>query len=174
MELFLYLINTILSDIYHILSSIRVLNTKYNYQYCKTLCIQDCMKYQIIHYIQNLNFMRFVQILAILCLLGVPCTVALNIYHKEGVPQSSHDQAQGLHTQFSNLKDGSRFQTIVIGGGIAGVAAAVQLAKSGQHVAILEGKKYLGGRLKTTPIRLFDGGTLQFDEGASWIHGSSE
>ena len=31
----------------------------------------------------------------------------------------------------------------------------------------------MGGRLKTTPLDLLSGGQIQFDEGASWIHGSS-
>lgn len=36
-----------------------------------------------------------------------------------------------------NLQNGSRFQTIIIGGGIAGVAAATELTKKNQKVAIL-------------------------------------
>ena len=56
---------------------------------------------------------------------------------------------------------------------MAGVAAAVELAKMGQRVAILEANNYIGGRLKTTPLNLYKGGQIQFDEGASWIHGSN-
>lgn len=72
------------------------------------------------------------------------------------------------------LENGAKYDTVVIGGGIAGVAAAADLANAGQRVAILEANNYLGGRLKTTPVNLQGGGTLQFDEGASWIHGSCE
>ena len=71
------------------------------------------------------------------------------------------------------LSSGLRFDTIVVGGGIAGVAAAVELSKAGQKVALFEANDYLGGRLKTTPVNLQSGPTVQFDEGASWIHGSS-
>lgn len=60
----------------------------------------------------------------------------------------------------------------MIGGGIGGVAAACELAKAGQKVGILEANNYLGGRMKSTPIQLLSGGSVQFDEGASWIHGS--
>lgn len=55
---------------------------------------------------------------------------------------------------------------------MAGVTAAVELAKAGQNVVLLEANGYLGGRLKTRSVPLTSGGELQFDEGASWIHGS--
>lgn len=70
------------------------------------------------------------------------------------------------------LSDGQEFDTVVIGGGMSGVAAAVQLANSGQRVAVLEANGYLGGRLKTLPVNLQSEGVVHFDEGASWIHGS--
>lgn len=72
------------------------------------------------------------------------------------------------------LQNGLQFDTIVIGGGIGGVSAAVKLSKAGHKVEIFEANSYLGGRLKTTPLNLNSGGTLQFDEGASWIHGSNK
>lgn len=71
-------------------------------------------------------------------------------------------------------QNGQKFDTIIVGGGIAGVASAVELSRAGQRVAIFESNGYLGGRLKTTPVSLQGGGTLQFDEGASWIHGSAK
>ncbi len=37
----------------------------------------------------------------------------------------------------SNLVNGSSYETVVIGGGIAGVTTAVELAKKGQKVAVL-------------------------------------
>lgn len=71
------------------------------------------------------------------------------------------------------LSNGLKFDSIVVGGGMAGVAAAVELAKAGQKVAVFEANSYLGGRLKTTPVNLQSGPVVQFDEGASWIHGSN-
>lgn len=56
---------------------------------------------------------------------------------------------------------------------MAGVKAAVDLANSGQKVIILQANDYLGGRLYSKDINLQGGGSLKFDEGASWIHGNS-
>lgn len=61
---------------------------------------------------------------------------------------------------------------MVIGAGIAGISAAAELAKKGEKVIVLEANSFIGGRMKTTPINLKEGGTFQFDEGASWIHQS--
>lgn len=55
---------------------------------------------------------------------------------------------------------------------MGGIAAAVELAKKGQRVALLEANDYLGGRLKTQQVQLSSGDTVQFDLGASWIHQS--
>jgi phytoene dehydrogenase-like protein len=61
------------------------------------------------------------------------------------------------------LQNGAEFDTIVIGGGIGGIAAAVELGKAGQNVAIFEANGYIGGRLKTIPVPLTAGGVVQFD-----------
>src|SRR5581483_2478161 len=58
---------------------------------------------------------------------------------------------------------------LVIGGGIAGLAAAVELARSGKRVTLLEANRRLGGRIFTlrrgrTPIEL----------GAEFIHGGNQ
>ena len=72
------------------------------------------------------------------------------------------------------LQNGLKFDAIIVGGGMAGVSAAVELAKSGKKVAILQCNSYLGGRMKTTQLNLQNGSTFPFDEGASWIHGSND
>ena len=51
---------------------------------------------------------------------------------------------------------------------MAGVKAAVDIANSGQKVAVLQANDYLGGRLLSTDVDLQAGGNLKFDEGASW------
>ena len=58
---------------------------------------------------------------------------------------------------------------VVIGGGIAGVAAASQLAAQGHQVVMLEARSRLGGRINTD--RSF---AMPIDLGASWIHGPSQ
>lgn len=55
---------------------------------------------------------------------------------------------------------------IVIGAGVAGLAAAKYLADRGVDVTVLEAQDRLGGRVKTD----YSTG-LAFDAGASWIHG---
>ena len=66
------------------------------------------------------------------------------------------------------VTDSSIFDTVVIGGGAAGLTAAVELRKAGLSVLILEARERLGGRILTTrssktgfPIEL----------GAEFIHG---
>ena len=55
---------------------------------------------------------------------------------------------------------------IVIGAGIAGLAAAKKLKENGFTVLVLESQEKIGGRLRTDRSI-----GIAFDEGASWIHG---
>lgn len=55
---------------------------------------------------------------------------------------------------------------IVIGAGIAGLAAAKKLKQNGFTVIVLEAQEKVGGRLRTDRSL-----GVAFDEGASWIHG---
>jgi carotenoid phi-ring synthase / carotenoid chi-ring synthase len=56
-------------------------------------------------------------------------------------------------------------QVAVIGGGIAGIAAAVVLAERGVHVQLLEREQQLGGRLRGWPTTLTDGSTVTMSRG---------
>lgn len=60
----------------------------------------------------------------------------------------------------------NRFDTIVVGAGVSGLAAARLLTRAGQRVAVLEARDRVGGRLHTERV----GGRVT-DLGASWIHG---
>lgn len=51
----------------------------------------------------------------------------------------------------------------VVGGGIAGIAAAAALAERGVRVELLEAGAELGGRLCGWPTRLADGSTVTID-----------
>lgn len=53
----------------------------------------------------------------------------------------------------------------IIGGGIAGLAAAEMLSKHGQDYALYEARERLGGRIKTNRD-----GLTPYDMGASWAH----
>jgi isorenieratene synthase len=53
----------------------------------------------------------------------------------------------------------------VVGGGIAGLAAATVLAERGAHVTILEAEDTLGGRVRSWPVTSADGQTLTMSRG---------
>jgi monoamine oxidase len=55
---------------------------------------------------------------------------------------------------------------LIIGAGIAGLAAAKKLQAAGFKVTVLEAQGRVGGRLSTNRTL-----GISFDEGASWIHG---
>lgn len=57
----------------------------------------------------------------------------------------------------------------VVGGGMAGLAAAAALSQAGFDVMLLEASDYLGGRVKqVTPFK----GFAPIDLGGEFIHGS--
>lgn len=62
-----------------------------------------------------------------------------------------------------------RFDTIVIGAGVAGLTAARLLTHAGRRVVVLEARDRVGGRVWTDRT---DG--LVTDLGASWIHGITD
>lgn len=68
-------------------------------------------------------------------------------------------------TKEETLK-GKGKSVLIVGAGIAGLAAATRLKQQGFTVTILEAQGKAGGRIRT--VR---NGSVIFDEGASWIHG---
>ncbi|CCH41220.1 Amine oxidase [flavin-containing] A [Wickerhamomyces ciferrii] len=59
----------------------------------------------------------------------------------------------------------SKAKVLIVGGGIAGIKAALELKANGVEFLILEAKDRLGGRLKTV-----QGKNTKYDLGASWFH----
>ncbi len=62
----------------------------------------------------------------------------------------------------------NRFDAIVLGAGIAGLAAARVLAEAGERVAILEAQGQVGGRMRTLQV---PGLSQPVELGAEFIHG---
>lgn len=60
----------------------------------------------------------------------------------------------------------------VIGGGWAGMAAAVALAQSGSQVTVLEAARTLGGRARRVPVTGADGAELSLDNGQHILIGA--
>ncbi|MFY1689461.1 hydroxysqualene dehydroxylase [Plantactinospora sp. WMMB782] len=56
-------------------------------------------------------------------------------------------------------------EALVVGGGVAGISAAVVLAERGVRVTVLEARPRLGGRLDTRPETLADGTVTPVDHG---------
>ncbi|MBM4360726.1 MAG: FAD-dependent oxidoreductase [Deltaproteobacteria bacterium] len=64
----------------------------------------------------------------------------------------------------------SRGSVIVLGAGLAGLAAARSLVAAGYAVTVLEARGRVGGRTASAPL----GEGLTIDLGASWIHGTTD
>ena len=64
---------------------------------------------------------------------------------------------------------GTKKQVLIIGAGIAGLAAAKNLTNAGYNVTILEARNRLGGRLWTDRKTL----SIPADLGAGWIHNAN-
>lgn len=62
------------------------------------------------------------------------------------------------------LPEGTERSVLVVGGGIAGMSAATELAERGFRVKVVEAESYLGGRLKTEPKEV-GGDTLEIEHG---------
>lgn len=85
-----------------------------------------------------------------------------------GTPQAPEDEAEELPVEAETLASAAQADvTLVIGAGIAGLAAARLLTDRGRKVIVLEARNRIGGRVwseRSWP-------NAPIDLGASWIHG---
>ena len=59
------------------------------------------------------------------------------------------------------------YDCAVVGGGAAGLLAAMTLSEAGREVILLEARDYLGGRAHSVPLS--DGTVVEY--GAQFVHG---
>jgi monoamine oxidase len=86
--------------------------------------------------------------------LGLPMAISINAF----LSACKEDEV--------NVAVNGTKSVIVVGAGIAGLAAAKQLKEVGFQVTVIESQEKVGGRLRTNRSL-----GIPFDEGASWIHG---
>ena len=62
--------------------------------------------------------------------------------------------------------EGERYDVVVVGAGLSGLAAAKQLAAAGRRVLVLEATARIGGRALTNTTAF----SIPVDEGGAWLH----
>lgn len=71
----------------------------------------------------------------------------------------------------TNENNAEHVDVIVVGAGVAGLAAARDLSRRGLRVIVLEASDMIGGRVRTT-YQWKDVGALEL--GANWVHGNGK
>jgi polyamine oxidase len=71
--------------------------------------------------------------------------------------------------QLSNQRAPS--SAVVVGAGLAGLAASQRLISHGWSVTVIEGTDRIGGRARTQHVDMGGGGAIPIHPGAAWVHG---
>ena len=83
-------------------------------------------------------------------------------------PLLFHQSSRAKELSYSSLnKNRARQRVLIVGAGIAGLAAAQTLVDAGSEVVLIEARDRIGGRIWTS--NAWSG--VPMDMGASWIHG---
>jgi monoamine oxidase len=99
--------------------------------------------------------------------IGTASAIALSCGMIEDPPPSPTEESDAMPSNIPQAESDSReADVLVLGAGIAGLAAARTLVKKGLHVIILEARDRIGGRMWTDHSL-----GIPLDLGASWIHG---
>ncbi len=78
------------------------------------------------------------------------------------------ERGLGEHLKEAVIEAGAEYDCIVLGAGVAGLAAARVLAEAGKRVLVLEARNRVGGRLLTETIPGLD---TPVELGAEFVHG---
>ena len=85
--------------------------------------------------------------------------------HPPRAPRAGAPHNSGGHTHAGGAARPPARTAVVVGGGIAGVAAAAVLAERGVATTLLEREPFLGGRAGAFPVTLATGETVQMERG---------
>ncbi|XP_072035012.1 carotenoid phi-ring synthase-like isoform X3 [Amphiura filiformis] len=92
------------------------------------------------------------------------------IVYMFGYPKSARIIPPANPDDPPRLPEGQQRNVLIIGGGLAGMSAALELAERGYQVTIREADSVLGGRLHTRPVERL-GQTFQVEHGFhAWFH----
>ena len=92
--------------------------------------------------------------------------IQLSLFAAALAVSSSCNQKETANLSASNKANSGKGNILVIGAGIAGLAAARELQNNGFKVTIIEGRDRIGGRIYTDRSLGY-----AIDLGAAWIHG---
>lgn len=91
------------------------------------------------------------------------CSIYMALEPEDGEPAGPDDDIAGMRKSLLGLpgepEDRGHFELVVVGGGVAGMCAAIAAARQGLKVALIQDRKVLGGN-NSSEVRVGLGGRL--------------